>query len=208
MARGLSIKQLAFVRHYLGNDPALAGKATACYRLAYQTDAKPKSVNAMASTLMKSPKVAARIAAATRKAVEATDWSARTVLEESIRLYDRCMGDTEYPVEHTYLDPKTGDQVTAVCQERSYNPAGARAALELIGRNTGIQAFQENVEVSHTHHLVQALSRRAKVIEGRAAQVVAVPGSESLPTPPAQVVDDGDPPGKANGHGRQPGSTT
>ena len=200
MTRRLNRKQLAFARHYLGNDPDLAGNATACYRAAYDTKAKPKTVNSMASTLMCNPLIRKLMETATRKAVEAVNWSAETVLAESVRLYDRCMGDADYPVEHSYLDKKTGEIVTTINQERSYNPSGARAALELIGRNTGIQAFQENIEVSHSHHLVQALSRRAKVIEHRATQAIAAPGSEALPaTLPKEIPSPGSRPAPGPG---------
>ena len=177
MTRRLNLKQLAFVRHYLGNDPDLGGNATASYRAAYDTQAKPKTIHSMASTLLRNPLIKARIEAATTKAVEAINWSAETVLAESVRLYDRCMGDADYPVEYTHLDKKTGALVTTINQERSYNPNGARAALELIGRNAGIQAFQDNVEVKGSIQLVQALSRRAKVIEGRASQVIELPAT-------------------------------
>ena len=182
MARRLNQKQLLFIQLYLGSDDTLAGNATACYREAYKSEAKSKSVQVMASKLMQHPRIKAVMDRATTKAVEAVNWNAATVLAESVRLYDRCMGDTFYPVEHTYVDKKTGELVTTINQERSYNAAGARAALELIGRNTGIQAFQDNVEVSHTHYLEQVLNRRAKVLEGRYTVVPdALPGEVPLP---------------------------
>ena len=207
MARRLNLKQLAFVKLYLGDDPEIAGNATACYRVAYQSKAKPKTIHSMSSTLMRNPLIQARIQKATTRAVAACDWSARTVLEQSIKLYDRCMGEGDY----------------------AFNPQGARAALELIGRNTGIQAFTENIEVSHTHRLEQALSRRAKVIEGRAVPMPAIgepvdqvphsmpgdvhaPGQESEPGPPpgngsAHLVVS-DPPGQRPGGSEKEGASS
>lgn len=195
MARGLNLKQLAFVKHYLGTDETIAGNATACYRIAYQSKAAPKTVNAMASKLMASTKIKRVIEAATRKAVDAVNWSARTVLDESVMLYNRCMGYEPHPVEVTTKDPKTGEYVTTIVHHRSFNPAGARAALELIGRNTGIQAFQDNVEVSHTHYLEQALAKRAKAVEARAASLTVVPvlpGSVDRTAAPGRESEAGD----------------
>ena len=178
MTRPLNLKQLKFVKLYIGGDATLMGNATACYREAYRPNSSLRVLQAMASKLLRQPKVQAMIARATVRAVEAVDWSAQTVLEQSIRLYDRCMGDIDYPVTLQYLDKETGEPKTSTIRRSDYNPSGARGALELIGRNTGIQAFQENIEVSHTHYLEQALARRAKVIEGRAVPVLPGPGDQ------------------------------
>ncbi|MEE8364182.1 MAG: terminase small subunit [Gammaproteobacteria bacterium] len=208
MARKLNSRQLAFIKVYLGGDTKLAGNATKSYRSVYGDTASDRSAQVCASKLLNNPLVKAQIDRAQVKAVTAIDWNARTVLEESVRLYDRCMGDTGYPVEYTYKDKKTGELVTTVRQERSYNPQGARAALELIGRNTAIQAFQDNIEVSHTHHLELALAKRAKSLEGMARSVSILPAraSSSLPAasdPPDHLGES--PPGQANGADDPPG---
>ena len=173
MARKLNNRQLAFIKVYLGDNSKIAGNATKCYRSVYGDTASDRSAQVCASKLLRNPLVKAQIDRSQVKAVQAIDWNARTVLEEAVRLYDRCMGDTSYPVEYSHKDKDTGEYVTVTMQERSYNPQGARAALELIGRNTAIQAFQDNIEVSHTHHLEQALANRAKALEGTAALTVA-----------------------------------
>lgn len=208
MARKLNARQLAFIKCYLGDDPKIAGNGTQCYRSVYGATASDRSAQVCASKLLNNPLVKAQIDRAQAKAVQAIDWNARTVLEEAVRLYDRCMGDTSYPVEYTRLDKKTGELITTVHQSRSYNPQGARAALELIGRNTGIQAFQDNVEVTHTHHLEQALAKRAKALEGMARGVPILPAraAPALPAgadPPDHLGESS--PGQGNGADDPPG---
>lgn len=162
MAKRLNFKQLAFVRHYTGSDPITGGNATKSYQAAYGSTCRQRSIQAMGSKMLHHPLVAAKLAQAESKAVREIDWNARRVLEESIRLYDRCMGDDDH----------------------AFNATAARAALELIGRNTGIGAFTEVIEVSHTHYLEQTLAKRSKLIEGR-AQVAS--GQPALAAPPVQV---------------------
>jgi len=176
MAARLNLKQLAFVKHYLGSDDAIAGNASACYRVAYNPGANQKSIHAMASKLLTNPKIKKLIEAATREAIKAVNWSARTVLDESVRLYDRCMGDEAIPEQYIATDRETGIRTAHTVYRRSFNAAGARSALELIGRNTAIQAFQDNVEVSHTVYLEAALVKRAKAVERRALGLPALPG--------------------------------
>jgi hypothetical protein len=38
-------------------------------------------------------------------------------------------------------------------------------ALELIGKNTSVQAFSKKVEINHTHYLEQKLNERSKAVE-------------------------------------------
>ncbi len=203
MARPLNLKQLAFVKLYLGGDATVIGNATACYREAYKSPSSAKVIHAMASKLLRQPKIRATIDRATTKAIQAVDWSAQSVLEESIKLYDRCMGYDYYPVEYTTRD-KEGVRTVHTEQRKSFNSAGARAALELIGRNTAIQAFQDNIEVSHTHYLEQALARRAKVIEDRADRTLPVlPGTVDQVSVPLPAPGDMHP-GHAPGPDRRP----
>jgi len=75
------------------------------------------------------------------------------------------MGDE--PIEVDVVTP-SGEQRTIA--RRDYNPQVAKAALELIGRHTQVQAFKENVEHSHTHRLEQELARKGKQVEDAAAR--------------------------------------
>ncbi len=168
MARRLNQKQQTFLKLYLGDDPTTGGNATQSYKAAYGSTCSERSIQSMGSKMLNHPLVKDRIARAEVKAAKEIDWGVKRVLQESVRLYDRCMGDDTFPVEYTATNKDTGIVTAETRQGTSFNPAGARAALELIGRNVGIQAFTETVEVNHTHYLEQQLSKRAKVIEGRA----------------------------------------
>ncbi len=88
------------------------------------------------------------------------------------------MGDEAYPIEYEHTDPETGEITVETYYMRSFNPAGAEAALELIGRNRGIQAFKDNVEVSHTHYLEEALAKRAKIVEASAIRKLELISTE------------------------------
>ena len=52
----------------------------------------------------------------------------------------------------------------------NFNHAGVKAALELIGRHTRVQAFKDTIEHSHTHRLEKALARRGKEVEQAALE--------------------------------------
>jgi len=166
MARPLTFKQLLFVKHYTSDDAVTCGNATQSYKKAYQPTGAEHTTQAMASKLLRQPKIAARLASAESKAHKQIEWNALRVLQESVRLYDRCMGDIE---------------------GYSFNAGASRAALELIGRNTNIAAFTEVVEVSHTHYLEQVLAKRSKVIEGRASVVAIEPAAQVGSNHPAQA---------------------
>jgi len=162
----LTIKQQLFLQHYLGADTSLHGNATQCYLKVYQCN--QKAAESGGARLLQNAMVQTNIKEHQKLVQVKTGVDAAWVLKQSIRLYHRCMGDADYPIEYTHQDKETGKLVTTVHQERSYNPQGARAALELIGRNRAVQAFKENIEVSHTHRLEQALAKRAKTVEAAA----------------------------------------
>lgn len=177
MAKRLNHNQLQFVKVYLGTDPITGGNANKSYRFVYGEQLSQQVSQASGAKLLHHPLVEALIRQAETRAIEEIHWNAKKVLEQSVRLYDRCMGDTDYPVTIDWYD-KAGEPHTTTVRRTDYNPAGARAALELIGRNRGIQAFQENIEVSHTHYLEQQLSARARVIEGKALMLAEGEGEK------------------------------
>jgi hypothetical protein len=59
------------------------------------------------------------------------------------------------------LDIAFGDRSAS----EGFNAMGVRAALELIGRNVGVKAFQDNLEFGHNFRLEQLLIERTKVME-------------------------------------------
>jgi phage terminase small subunit len=165
----ISAKDQQFADHFFGGPDGLRGSAKACYKHLH-----PRCKDSTAATegpaLLRKPQVQAYLEQQGKKITERAEINAQWVLEQSIRLYHRCMGDEAYPVEYERTDPQTGIVTAETYATRSFNAAGARAALELIGRNTGIQAFKDNVEVSHTHYLENMLNKRAKQLESAATK--------------------------------------
>jgi len=198
----ISAKDQQFADHFFGGPDRLRGSAKACYK-----NLHPRCQDSTAATegpaLLRKPQVQAYLEQQGKKITERAEINAQWVLEQSIRLYKRCMGDELYPVEYERTDPETGIVTAETYATRSFNAAGARAALELIGRHCAVQAFQVNVEVSHTHYLEQALARRAKAVEDRATRSITVlPGANDVQPgrgPPASE------PGHAPGRERQAG---
>lgn len=129
--------------------------------------------------MLKNPLIAAELQAFHEHQRDSTLADADFVLEQSVRLYDRAMGDA--PVEVDVIEVKDGVSTLKTLEKRDYNPGIARQALELIGRHTSVQAFQDNVEHTHTHRLEQALARRGKQVEARAAnRIIEGTGHEIL----------------------------
>ena len=58
-------------------------------------------------------------------------------------------------------------------------------ALDLIGRNRAVLAFQNNVEVNHTHYLEEVLNERMKKVEAaaKARQLQLVKASPDISSP-------------------------
>lgn len=183
----LTVKQQAFVRYYLGRDMTLHGNATQSYNKAYGfTDERVAQTSG--SRLTKHPEIAAKIKAYSDKAAQATQVDANFVLEQSVRLYDRAMGDATVDVDH--ID-KDGNVITR--QLRGYDPKTAKGALDLIGKHTAVQAFTENVEHTHVHRLETALAARQRAVEAKAAQRDDIEGQCIEIVNRAPEIDEGAP---------------
>ena len=166
----LNGRQRAFIKLYTGHTP-IAGNATRCYMAAYET-ATEFSAQRSSSHLMRcNPHIQAILAQAEERAMAQLTINAKYVLEESQRLYQRAMGDDSYEHIETNTAPDTGLERITVVEHRSYDPATARAALQLIGQHRDVQAFAVTVEHNHTHHLEQRLAARSKLIEGKASVI-------------------------------------
>ncbi len=90
-------------------------------------------------------------------------------LRDAIRFRDIAFGDLPGIYERMVKDPETGEVRKVVENLRQFNPQALGKALELIGRNRLVQAFQDSVEVSHAHHLEEMLNERTKQVEAAAA---------------------------------------
>jgi len=76
--------------------------------------------------------------------IERTKIDADWVLQQSVRVYERCMQD------ELVLD-KNGNETG----EYRFEHAGANKALDNIGRNVEVQAFKEKVEVNASKDLLE-----------------------------------------------------
>ena len=181
--QALNPRQRRFLRLYLGRDDRYNGNASKCYKVVYDPDEErsAKVGHSMASKLLKHPIIKEEIERWHDVQRKQTMADATFVLEQSVRLYDRAMGDAPIEVDVIEEDKETGKQRVVTLEKREYQPAIARQALELIGRHTSVQAFQDNVEHTHTHKLEQALARRSKLVEARATN--AIPVDRALPDP-------------------------
>lgn len=174
----LNQRQRLFVKLYLGST-AIHGNGTRCYMAAYETE-NVLAAQRSASRLLKNQDVQAIITAVETAALEQLQVDATFVLGESLRLYQRAMGDDSFETVEVDTDPETGCERVNVTSRRDYDPATAKAALQLIGQHRDVQAFTQTVEHNHTHHLEQRLAARSAVIEGRATQVIGSDDDKAL----------------------------
>lgn len=182
--KAMKFRHRQFLKLYLGQTP-IAGNATQCYKAVYGDHVTERSAQVSGARLLQLPHVKDAIEKANAKAIEELAVDAGFVLKESLRLYQRAMGDDSYDHVKVDTDPDTGAERVSVRSERSYDPATAHKALQAIGQHRDVQAFTQTVEHTHTHVLEQRLAARSKMIEGRAAQVL-----DQLPGDPADLASD------------------
>ncbi|MCP4470468.1 MAG: terminase small subunit [Gammaproteobacteria bacterium] len=180
----LNGKQRDFVKLYLGRNQRYHGNATQCYIKAYSCT-NERVAQASGSRLTKHPTIAVMIQKARQHAQEQIGVDAAFVLEQSVHLYDVAMGNVS--VEVDVID-KQG--AVSTVEQRDINLTVAAKGLELIGRHTSVQAFQDNVEHTHTHQLERALAKAHQSIEANAqprditAECVVL--NDDTPHPPVE----------------------
>lgn len=179
----LTPKQQAFVGYYVGRNSKYFGNATASYKRAYGDCSNERVAQTSGSRLTRLPEIALVIAKYRERAAQATQIDANFVLNQSVHLYDVAMGNTAIEVD-AGID-KSGQPI--VIERRDVNLTVASKALELIGKHTAVQAFQDNVEHTHTHRLEKALQAKAKQVEHKAMNRPVIEGqcTEVLNEPPA-----------------------
>ena len=159
MTNKLSAKDRQFADHYFGGAADVRGNATACYHEIHPR-AKQRTCEVNGSRKLRQAEVVEYLESMRDKLTETTGINAEYVLRQSIRLYNRAMGDE--PIEVDVVTP-SGELRTI--ERREYNPQVAKAALELIGKHTQVQAFRDNVEHTHTHRLEHRLAAKSKAVE-------------------------------------------
>ena len=165
MTNKLSPKDQQFADLYFGGPDDMRGNATACYRQIHPK-AKDNTCQVEGSKTLSKPMVAKYLESKREELTEKTGVNAEYVLRQSIRLYDRAMGDEPVPDETTIeTNPETGQEVVIKTERRDYDPTTARHALQLLGQHKSVQAFSQTVEHNHTHTLENRLAARSKAIE-------------------------------------------
>ena len=200
--QSLNAKQRQYIKLYTGHSQ-LGGNATRCYMAAYDQKNEFCAQRSASFLMNHNPHIAAILAQAEERAINQITINAKYVLDQSVRLHRLAMGDDSFDHVVVETDPDTGEERTTVTEQRSYDPATAKAALQLIGQHKDIQAFSVTVEHTHTHLLERRLAARSKLIEGRAtavdpAQVAHQPGVEAAQVVGMASADDDD--GLHGGH--------
>jgi len=171
----LNPKQLAFLKLYLGRDQRYHGNATRSYMKAYDMEDEKMAQVGGSRLCRTNAEIRQAVDDFRTKAAEEIGADAAFVLEQSIHLYDIAMGHK--PVEVDVIDRVTrkdsdGNKelvhVPRTIEKRVIDLSIASKQLDQIGRHTSVQAFQDNVEHTHTHKLEQALAKRHKQIEANA----------------------------------------
>lgn len=170
----ISIKDQQFADYYMGGPDNLRGNATACYRYMHPT-AKETTCQQEGSTTLNKPMVQAYIEARVSAIQDVTGINAAWVLDQSVRLLRMGFGDIASPHEAMVFGTKVKHTL------KTFNPNAVKSALELIGKNITVKAFQENVEVTHNFDLEQLLNDRSKAVEKAAAdrKLAVVGGTEA-----------------------------
>ena len=100
----LSPKSRLFADLFFGGSDDCRGNAARCYKHLYPR-CKVSTAQTNGPRLLRKAQVQKYLASKARKLREATEINAQWVLDQSVRLFARCMGDEAYPVEYERTDP-------------------------------------------------------------------------------------------------------
>lgn len=179
----LGIRQLKFLELYLADGEETYGNATKSYLGAYPSCKSEKTAAVEGSKLLRNPKIAEELAARATAIRETIESTAETVLERAEDLFLMALG--EKPCIHEKMVSKkqedgTYEFIKVTHHLRNTNLAMANQILQTIGRNRLVQAFQDNLEVSHTHYIEEQLAHAEKQAEERARLRLAASNGEQV----------------------------
>ncbi len=139
-------RRQAFVNAYLAN----GGNGTAA---AIEAGYAKGSAHVTASKLLRLAKVAAAIADAQRERAEASRIDAEWVLQRSVELHARCIGDIRPALDRrgTQMKDAAGNLLF------KFDSAGAARALDLIARNVQVRAFEDTTRLEAGQSLIEAM---------------------------------------------------
>ena len=159
-------KDIMFASLYIGGPDHLRGNGKKCYQEIWP-QSSDRSAETFASRKLSTDKVQAyikeNVAMITQEAIERAKVDAQWVLEQSIDLYKMSTGQKDVPEQVTVNGDKTVD-----IMKRVFNGPAAKSALELIGKNVLVKAFQEQLSVENKSDLADILASRQKAIEAKA----------------------------------------
>ena len=166
MTEKLTIKQQRFLELYLGAEPGLSGNATKAYQAAY--GCTTRAAGASGDRLLKNAVIVKEIASFQQKLQEKMEITAESVLADAVRFRDIAFGGVGSVQEELVEDKETGEWHIQAFSVRRFNAQAVGKAIELMGRNCVVRAFQENIKVSHTHILEERLNERTKKVTAAA----------------------------------------
>ena len=149
MTNKLTLKDREFADLWRGGPDELRGNAAAIYRHMHPK-CKPATAETNGPAVLRKTQVKEYLDIKSGELSKKCDVDAEYVLRQSIRYLEIAIGDRPAP--------------------EKFNHAGVKAALELIGRHTQVQAFKDTIEHKHTHRLEQALARKSKEVEKAALE--------------------------------------
>ena len=177
----LSLKDRLFADNYMGGLDNLRGNAARCYKHVH-----PRCKDSTASTegpkILKKPHVVAYLREKADRIQKETDINAKWVLDESLRSLAIAFGD-QPGIFESVVKTDSGEFLKVRHELCQTNLAAVNKALEVIGKNVNVQAFQDSVEVKHVDH-ESILNRRIKKIEAQAKYPPKLAASDG------KVVDD------------------
>lgn len=165
--RKISDRDKIFIDNWLGGADELRGNATACYQNQHPKTAR-RSCEVSAEKIMRKIEVQEYLQAKLKKVEEKTDINAAYVLQKSAEFLEMCLGNVEVNND-IIITGDNGKKVVIEAHAKQFNAPGVGKALELIGKNISVQAFQEKIDISGKLDLGALMAKRQKAVEKKAA---------------------------------------
>lgn len=147
-------RQARFVEEYLRDLNATQAAIRAGY--------SARGVAATASQLLRVPKVAAAIEAAKQARSEAVGIDAEWVLRKLREVFERVMQEVRPAMDRRGRPLKDEDGNLLY----RFDAAQANRSLELIGKHTSVQAYQENIKIDDSQSVIEALLAGRRRVAG------------------------------------------
>lgn len=151
----------------MGGPDDVRGNATACYRKLHPRS-KQRTCESEGSKILRKPKVQEYINQRIEELKQNTNVTVEWVLQKSVEYFETCMAQREIPEKMTVPAGPDGEEKEITVMVTKFSPAAAGKALELIGKNILVQAYQEKVDVTGQVDLASIMQQRQKQVEAMA----------------------------------------